>query len=114
MTEVDIKWRERFVGIGTFLLACFAMFIFVVCAFFVSRWYNERIESVVSSTSAGEIVTAEFISVNLTRVVTSQGTFLVHGAFQAIKDHSAVIEKRESGAIMLCDTVSKICKKLVD
>ena len=48
-----------------------------------------------------------------TTVETDQGTFLVRGAFVAIKGHPLVLEMRKDGSRMLCDPAEKTCAQLV-
>lgn len=114
MSELAISRRDKLIEISAFV---FAMCLLLALVLGVSHWVTQRAASVVLSTSVGEIITAEFMSSMMddkTRIETTQGTFLVHGTFQAVKGHSTVLEIRKNDAKMLCDSVSKVCKNLVD
>lgn len=71
--------------------------------------------TVVSTQDVGEIVSSEFlqgITENKTRVVTTRGTFLVNGTFQAFKGNGASLEVRRNNKKYLCDTTTKTCNWL--
>ncbi len=70
----------------------------------------------ISSTDVGRLQKALFLDRFIykeTAVETDQGTFLVRGAFVAIKGRPLVLEVRQDDSRMLCDQAEKTCAPLV-
>lgn len=70
---------------------------------------------VVASEDAGRLQSAYFVDQLIRRqtiVETDKGSFVVCGAFPAIKGHALVLERRRDGKRMLCDPAEKICSRL--
>lgn len=96
------------------LTDCFTM-VAVLIYFLATA--EERISAVaVTSEDNGRLQSARFIGRFVrreTQVETEKGVFLVRGTFPALKGHALVLERREDEVRMLCDSVQKICGRLV-
>lgn len=87
-----------------------AVSVFVVIA-------KHHTDSVDTRVSAGELISSTFhfgSFSNRTAIVTSKGTFAVHGAFQAITGNALVIQTRNDGRKYLCDELIGQCNKMAN
>lgn len=87
-------------------------FVFVYLLLYI----NQPSSVLVTSFDVGRLQQASFLDRFIykeTTMETEKGTFLVHGAFVAIKGHSLVLEMRKDGSRMLCDLAEKTCAQLV-
>lgn len=118
------SWHRR-LGISTddktlfgallMLAACFAL-AFIFPLYLVASADKVPATAVISSENIGRLQSAHFIERFIhseTEIETEKGIFLVRGTFPARKGHPLALEQREDGARILCDTVEKICRRLV-
>ena len=90
--------------------------IAVILPLYLATAMDSPSTTVVSSEDIGRLRSARFIDRFLqreTEIETDKGVFLVCGVFVALKGHPMVLEQREDGGRVLCDSVQKICARLV-
>ena len=99
------------------IAAMFAIPAFIFAGLVYLLLYLDQPSPVlISSSDVGRLQQASFLDRFIykeTTVETDQGTFLVRGAFVAIKGHPLVLEMRKDGSRMLCDPAEKTCAQLV-
>lgn len=116
-------WRRRFVISSdtkswlTALLLLAVLFATVIAVPYYLAIGDNRISAVVvTSEDQGRLQSARYIERFFgyeTEVETDKGLLLVRGAFPARKGHSLALELRDDGARMLCDSVEKVCARVL-
>lgn len=117
-------WLRRFtistddktlLGALLILTACFGL-AFIFPLYLVASSNKVPATAVISSEDIGRLQSARFIERLVhseTEIETDKGIFLVRGAFPARKGHPLVLEQREDGARVLCDSAEEVCARLV-
>lgn len=107
---------KALLGALLLLTACFAL-AFAFPLYLVTSAGKVPATAVISSEDMGGLQSARFIERLVhseTEIETEKGIFLVRGAFPARKGHPLVLEKREDGVRVLCDSAEEVCARLVN
>lgn len=105
---------KALLGALLILAVCFAL-TFVFPLYLAASGDKVPATAVISSEDIGRLQSARFIERLVhseTEIETEKGFFLVRGAFLARKGHRMVLEQREDGMRVLCDTAENACARI--